>query len=181
VVTGGPGTGKTVVIRALEAAQFHCFHEIIRDMTAKARLGETKKEQVSNPLAFVDDPFAFNQGLLSGRIAHFKAAEKVGEPICFFDRGIPDVLAYMDYFKQSYGSDFERGCADHAYDIVFMLPPWREIYVSDNERLETFAEAEALHQHLMETYQRFGYRPIMVPKTGIQERMRFILREVKKA
>ncbi len=180
VVTGAPGTGKTVVINGLEAQGYHCFHEIIRSMTAKAKLDGTKKTPVSNPLAFVDDPLKFNQLLLQGRLSHFKEAQDLDTEVSFFDRGMPDVLAYMDYFEQSYGQDFINTCENHKYDAVFIMPPWKEIYVSDNERLETFDEAEKLHKNLMNTYKAFGYYPISVPKTSVSQRISFILNELKR-
>lgn len=178
VITGAPGTGKTVVIEGLEAKGYHCFHEIIRSMTAKAKLEGTAKVPVSNPLAFVDDPFKFNQILLKGRLAHFKEAHK-DIPVNFFDRGMPDVLAYMDYFNQAYGKEFTETCESYLYDAIFIMPPWKKIYVSDNERLETFSEAKLLHEYLMATYKKFGYTPILVPKTTIAERISFILNELK--
>jgi len=178
VITGAPGTGKTVVVEGIEAMGYHCFHEIIRSMTAKAKLEGTTKVPVSNPLAFVDDPFKFNQLLLKGRLTHFKEANKLDIPV-FFDRGIPDILAYMDYFDQAYGKEFSETCINNRYDAIFIMPPWKEIYISDNERLETFAEAERLHEHLMTSYKKYGYSPILVPKTTITERIFFILNELK--
>ncbi|WP_350291695.1 ATP-binding protein [uncultured Croceitalea sp.] len=179
VITGAPGTGKTVVVEGIEAEGYPCFHEIIRSMTAKAKKDGTKKIPVSNPLAFVDDPLKFNQLLLEGRLAHFKEAENLDVPVSFFDRGMPDVLAYMDYFKQSYAEEFSDTCKDNRYDAIFIMPPWKEIYVSDNERLETFTEAEQLHENLMNSYKAYGYSPISVPKTTIPERISFILKELK--
>ena len=70
-------------------------------------------------------------------------------------------------------------CTNNRYDTVFILPPWEEIYVSDNERLETFTEAKKLHRNLMMSYQELGYSPISVPKATIQERISFILKELK--
>ena len=106
-ITGAPGTGKTVVIERLEKKGFHCFHEIIRSMTAEAKDDENSKELVSNPLVFVDDPYQFNTNLLQGRIQHFKESQELSKKVSFFDRGIPDVLAYMDYFGQEYEDIFE--------------------------------------------------------------------------
>lgn len=175
VITGAPGTGKTVVINALEEKGFKCYHEIIRTMTAAARDAGTKKEQISNPLVFVDDPLKFNSFLLEGRLRHLLESKNLKESICFFDRGTPDVLAYMDYFGQKYDSRFEKVCKDHKYDHVLILPPWEEIYMQDNERLETFEEAQALHEHLMNTYERFGYAIDIVPPGSIVKRVDFVL------
>ncbi len=179
VITGAPGTGKTVVIDGLESNGYYCFHEIIRTMTAQAKATGSKKAQVTNPLAFVDDPLKFNQLLLQGRLTHFKEADNLDSPVAFFDRGMPDVLAYMDYFKQSYDKDFKNVCKQNRYDAVFIMPPWKEIYVSDNERLETFIEAEQLHKNLVNTYKSFGYTPISVPKTSIDVRISYILKQLK--
>ena len=174
-VTGAPGTGKTVVIDALQSMGHFCFPEVIRSMTAKEKLRETDMEITGNPLLFADDPLAFNQQLLSARIAQFKDATTLKESYCFFDRGIPDVLAYMDYFNQVYDATFVEAAKKHRYDRLFIMPPWKEIYSTDNERLETFAQAEALHECLMNTYVALAYQPILVPKTTIEKRVTFIL------
>ncbi|MDT0539490.1 MULTISPECIES: ATP-binding protein [Croceitalea] len=181
VITGAPGTGKTVVINQLEEKGFHCFHEIIRSMTADAKNDESSKDLVSNPLAFVNDPYQFNISLLNGRIEHFKSSKNLDKEVIFFDRGVPDVLAYMDYFNQKYNDKFIMACQQYKYDFLFIMPPWKEIYVSDNERLETFDEALALHECLMSTYLQFGYKPIIVPKSTIEERSTFILNELNLA
>ncbi|OQD43036.1 ATPase [Croceivirga radicis] len=179
VITGAPGTGKTVLVEGLEAQGFTCYHEIIRTMTAEAKKqGKKAAELTINPLNFVEDPMAFNRMLLEGRLAHYETALKKQDAISFFDRGLPDVLAYMDYFEQEYPNEFLETCDANRYDTIFMVPPWKEIYVSDNERLETYEQAEELHHHLVEAYQRFGYKLIMVPKTTIPERIEFVLNNV---
>lgn len=178
VITGAPGTGKTVVIKTLENLGYHCYHEVIRGMTAEARKVKTTQKQVSNPLVFVKDPMEFNKQLISGRKQDYDHSQTIKEPMCFFDRGIPDVLAYMDYFGQEYPPSFKDISQDNRYDLVFILPPWKSIYISDNERLESFEEAQQLHEHLSTTYSNFGYHPIIVPKAPIQERASFILENI---
>ncbi|MFC4220460.1 AAA family ATPase [Flagellimonas marina] len=175
VITGAPGTGKTSIVNGLESMGFHCFHEIIRDMTSKAKQEGDTEVFESNPLVFVDDAMQFNKDLLYGRAKHFKESLDIQVPVSFFDRGVPDVLAYMDFFGQPYGKEFIDICMNHRYDTVFIVPPWEEIYVSDGERLETYEEAESIHLALMNTYTQFGYHPISVPKDVIQKRIDYIL------
>ena len=45
----------------------------------------------------------------------------------------------------------------------FYYRPWKAIYKTDNERFETFEEAVKIHNHLEQTYKRFGYNIIEVP------------------
>lgn len=181
VITGGPGTGKTSVINALENEGFYCFHEIIRTMTLEAKKELDESSLASNPLAFVKDPNAFNDMLFKGRHKQFIDANSRKENILFFDRGVPDVLAYMDYFKQKYPEDYISACKDYKYDQIFILPPWKEIYVSDNERLENFEEAVEIHNHLEKTYTSFGYTTITVPTGTIADRVSFIKKKIDSA
>ena len=175
VITGGPGTGKTSVVRSLKDKGFTCFEEIIRDLTAAAKEEELEEEHKTNPLAFVRDPFDFNTRLLEGRMAQYHSASEHQTSIVFYDRGIPDVLAYMNYFGQSYTDYFERACRELRYDEVILLPPWKEIYQVDAERMETYEEAVAIHGHLEGLYRDLGYGPLMVPKGSVMERTEFIM------
>ncbi len=167
-------------MNGLEDKGFHCYHEIIRDMTSKAKKEGNPDILVSNPLVFVDDALQFNKDLLYGRAAHFKQSLTSAAPVNIFDRGIPDVLAYMDFFNQEYGEEFITACQDNRYNIIFIAPPWEEIYVSDNERLETYKEAQEIHHALMGTYTRFGYDPILIPKKPVADRVTFILETLNK-
>ena len=175
VITGAPGTGKTSIINALEETGHKVHHEIIREMTdlAKKQLGG--EDFPSNPLVFVEDAMDFNRQLMEGRARQFISAAATDAPLNFFDRGIPDVLAYMDHFGQAYGSPFEKFATVHRYDRVFVTPPWEEIYITDPQRMESFQEAQALHLALVGAYARFGYRPLEVPRDSVGNRMEFIL------
>ena len=101
-------------------------------------------------------------------------------PVVFLDRGIPDVLAYMHYIGDAYPAFFDQACKDHKYNSVFVLPPWQDIYVSDAERYENYEQAVLIHDHLMETYQKYGYSIIEVPKDTVENRMEFILNQIAK-
>jgi len=86
----------------------------------------------------------------------------------FLDRGIPDVVAYMDYIGDSY-----------PYDYVFILAPWQEIFTSDSERYENFDQAIEIHEHLLKTYSKYGYELRDVPFGSIEARTDYILNVVK--
>lgn len=175
VITGAPGTGKTTVIKALETAGFHCFHEVIRTMTLAAKSREDSNLLLGNPIAFVNDSKKFNQQLLDARLKQYGDAAEANKALVFYDRGMPDVLAYMEYFKQNYPAEFLEICRTNRYDAVFLLPPWEAIYLQDNERLESYMQATEIHEHLKSTYERLGYSVLEVPFGTVAERLAFIV------
>lgn len=175
MITGGPSTGKTSVIQHLEKLGFSCLHEVIRLMTLEKQAEEDETVFKTNPIVSVADPEAFNQRILDARIAQYLSVNDAENDTVFFDRGIPDVLAYMDCFGQHYDSGFEKACREHRYDSIFVMPPWKEIHVSDNERFESFEESLRVHECLVDCYSRFGYQVQLVPKMDIDKRAEFIL------
>lgn len=168
MLTGGPSTGKTSLISELKQRGFLCFEEISRQITLQAR--QDGIEQL-----FLTEPLLFSEKLLQGRIQQYNDAYSSNISPVFLDRGIPDVLAYMDYIGDAYPTHFETACKNHKYDTVFILEPWETIYKTDGERYENFEQAQAIHGHLVNTYERFDYNLIAVPFLSITERSNFIL------
>lgn len=173
VIIGGPGTGKSTIIDGLVEKGFCCYPEISRQVTLEA-----KKQGIEQ--LFLENPLLFSELLLEGRKKQFKSALEENHEIVFIDRGIPDVLAYMHYIGDSYPVHFDLACRENLYTKIFILPPWEEIYVSDEARYENFKQAKLIHNHLVETYQNYGYELIEVPKDSLDNRILFILDEISK-
>jgi len=168
VITGGPGTGKSSIINELKKRGHICFDEISRQVTLEAR--RKGIEQL-----FLTEPLLFSELLLKGRLKQFYDADNYSGETVFLDRGLPDVLAYMDYFDTNYPIEFVETCQNNRYDQVFVLAPWQEIFVSDSERYENFEQAELIHKHLLNSYKNFGYDLFDVPFESIEKRTNFIL------
>jgi predicted ATPase len=58
---------------------------------------------------------------------------------------------------------------------VFVLPPWKAIYVNDAERDHTFEHAESVNRIAQEWYCRCGYQLIEAPKVSVAERCTYVL------
>jgi len=168
VIAGGPGTGKTSIINHLIADGYLCYEEISRQVTLQARAEGIEQ-------LFLTEPLRFSEKLLEGRIKQFNDAEKESSEVVFIDRGLPDVLAYMDYIGDTYPDHFVNACETYKYDAIYILAPWQEIFTSDSERYENFEEAIEIHHHLLEAYKRFGYQLIDVPFDSVENRSKFIL------
>jgi len=173
LIIGGPGTGKTTIIGELQKRQYCCYPEISREI-----IMEAKKQGIEQ--LFLEKPLLFSELLLEGRKKQFHSAQNESHDFVFIDRGIPDVLAYMHYIGDSYPAFFDQACKDHVYSKIFILPPWEQIYVSDEARYENFAQATLLYQHLSETYRSYGYELIEVPRDTLETRVQFILDHIEK-
>ncbi len=171
VITGGPGTGKTTIIDALIEQGYACFPEISRQVTLEA-----KKQGIEQ--LFLEKPLLFSELLLEGRRKQHEQATVDQAEIVFMDRGIPDILAYMHYIGDSYPAFFDHACREHQYSKIFVLPPWEEIYESDEARYENFEQAKLIFDHLIETYEKYGYELIQVPFGTVEERIQFILSQL---
>jgi predicted ATPase len=171
VIIGGPGTGKTTLIEALTTQGFCCYPEVSREV-----INEARKQGIEQ--LFLEKPLLFSELLLEGRRKQFESACNEPHDVVFIDRGIPDVLAYMHYIGDSYPPFFDHACREHKYSKIFILPPWKEIYTSDEQRYETWEQAKLLYDHLSETYQKYGYELHEVPKASVRERVDFILQHL---
>ncbi len=172
VLTGGPSTGKTTLINELERLGNKCLYEISRTIILEA-------QQEGIEQLFLEDPLLFSQRLLDGRIDQFNEAIAHPTEAVFIDRGIPDILAYMEYANSQCPDDFAMACNTYQYDQVFVLPPWEKIHITDNERYESFEQAQKIHQCLVATYTQLGYNCITVPFGTVSERSQFILETIK--
>ena len=171
VIIGGPGTGKSSIIKGLLEKGYCCYPEISRELTHEAQ--RRGIEQL-----FLEDPLLFSQMLLDGRIKQFNNAQNEAHEWVFIDRGIPDVVAYLDYIGDDFPAHFDHACRENLYTKIFILPPWEEIYVSDKERYESFEQAQKIHQYLTNTYTNYGYNLIEVPKDSVDNRILYILDKI---
>ncbi len=174
VITGGPSTGKSTVINELKNRAFTCFDEVSRDI-----IKEAQQEGIEQ--LFLADPFLFSRKLIEGRLKQYHEADKIDKPLIFFDRGIPDVNAYLRYIKQDIPEEFEKITKEHPYDrLVFIMPPWEDIYTTDAERYESFNQAQLIHNKLVNYYKELGYYLIFVPFGPVEKRVDYILDCIKK-
>lgn len=168
VITGGPGTGKTTVIKELTKRNFECISEISRQVTLDAR-----KKGIDQ--LFLTEPLLFSEMLLKGRINQYINASKLNAKHVFFDRGIPDVQAYLDYVKTPYPSTYSEKSNAYKYSKVFVFPPWKDIYTSDEERYENYEESLKIYKYIKQTYQSLGYEIFEVPHGTVEQRTNFII------
>ncbi|MFT7245188.1 MAG: putative ATPase [Candidatus Azotimanducaceae bacterium] len=160
VVTGTSGTGKTSIINELRSMGMICFDEPGRKvLTSGSELAKTEPEQ-------------FIAEMLSQSVTDYQAASS-GQTV-FYDRGLPDIVAYAHRFKVP-PSISQQAADAHRYDsTIFLAPPWEEIFVNDEVRRATFDEYLDFHQLILNTYQELDYSILVLPKLPVHERIEFI-------
>jgi len=98
----------------------------------------------------------------------------------FFERGVLDALCGLDHITPLTESELSTWFSKYPYfPKVFILPPWKEIYVNDAERDHTFGHAEMVYSILLEWYRRCPYQLIELPRISVEERCILVLRELE--
>jgi predicted ATPase len=164
VLTGGPCAGKTTLIFELEKRGYSVVPEPARlIIDAKLAAGQTIGQIVTDP------------GWLPSvvRLARSQAEETPVDQIYFFDRAIPDSLAYYKLGKKEIDDEFRDALAAIRYKKVFLLDLID--FVNDEARSETPEQAMILHGLIREGYVDQGYEIIDVPVLPVPERADFVL------
>lgn len=171
IFTGGPGSGKTSVIEALKARGYACVAEVGRQII---------QEQIAigGDALHTADAVKFRDLMLSRSIYTYNRVRERDAPV-FFDRGIPELVAYGDLIGVETPAYFRKAADLFRYNKrVFIMPPWPEIYAQDDERKQDYAEAVATYRAMAETYPQLGYELVEVPKLSVSGRVDFVLASI---
>lgn len=170
VLTGGPGSGKSTLIDALERAGFSRSVEAGRGII---------QDQVSIGGSAVpwSNRALFGELMLCWEMRSYRMAERQTGPV-FFDRGVPDVVGYLRLSELPVPAYFEKAAGIFRYHRrVFIAPPWRDIFQQDRERKQDFDEAVRTYRTLALTYQDLGYELVELPCVSVAERVRFVVEQ----
>ena len=165
VITGGPGAGKTTLLRELERRGFSIVDDTPRAIIRSRRaLGLSPRPS----------PLEFAEQVLRRDVELYE--QNPGQALTFFDRGVPDALAMVADSAPERRAELVALAADYPYHpVVFVLPPWEEIYITDDERDHTFAHAVRVYESLVAWYQTCGYHVASVPKLPVAERCDYVV------
>jgi predicted ATPase len=168
IITGGPGSGKTSLLDALEKMNYK--------RSVEAGRGIIQQQVAIGGRALPwDDKLLFAELMLSWEVRSYQIAEQWAG-IVFFDRGVPDVAAYLMLSNMPVPRYVQKAIETFHYNPpVFIAPPWREIFTQDRERKQDFEEAIRTYEALVETYTGNGYKLVELPYVSIEERVRFVL------
>ena len=165
LISGCSGGGKSTLLMVLKARGHHVVEEPGR------RVVEAEEAHGGDALPWLDME-AFLQRTLSLAIEDFEAARALPGPV-FFDRGIIDALSGLQHLTGQVPDGVARR---YRYaDVVFLTPPWPEIYETDAARRHGLDDAVAEYDRLNAAFPEFGYKTQILPKTSPDERADLIL------
>lgn len=168
VVTGGPGSGKSSLIEALQQRGYD------RSIEAGRAIIRSQMAIGGRALPWVD-PLLFAELMLSWEMRSYSIAELIRRPV-FFDRGAPDVLGYLHVSGFPIPEHMRAAAESFRYNrTVFIAPPWREIFCRDDERQQDFDLAVRTYESISAIYATLNYELVELPRVTIDERVKFIL------
>ena len=174
VITGGPGVGKTTLLNALEKKGFSVVMEDAR------RIIQEQIQTDGEGLPWKNKTYYAQLMLATSLETYQRTIDETSSNIVFFDRGILDTICYMKMENISISEEMNTLINVHPYNRkVFILPPWEEIYVTDNERKQTWDEAVKTFDIMKQTYLEYGYEVVEVPKSSVGQRCKFIVGHIR--
>ena len=167
VITGAPCSGKTAVIRMLEQRGYQVVHEVARAYIDQELLkGKTLSEIKA-------DEWAFERHILMEK--HRIEAQLASDKIIFFDRAVPDSIAYYKLNELNPAEPLEKS-REVRYQNIFLFKSLA--FLTDPVRSENEKTAHRLAQLIEESYQSLGYEIIHVPLLSVEDRTEFILKRL---
>jgi predicted ATPase len=171
-VTGGPGAGKTTLLNELSARGYPVIRDAAREIIA------VRKAKGLSPRPA---PAEFARRVFDEDVQQYDGAPRDRGPI-FFDRCLVDSIGMLAKLNELSPDDVRALLSRRPFcATAFILPPWREIYRTDAERDQTFAEAVSVYGAVRDWYCGCGYDLVEVPAGPVAERCHFVLRTLSSA
>ena len=173
VVSGCSGGGKSTLMAELARRGHRVFPEPGRQiLREQALLG-------GDALPWANMEHFIEQCVI--RSVHFHTLAKARDGTVFFDRCLIDAISALDGIGRPLPAGYRTAADRCRYaPVVFMTPPWEELFRSDSERRHAFAAAISEYERLLDAFPAHGYEPVILPKSPVRARADFIETELKR-
>ena len=167
IITGTSGTGKTSLIEELKSRGHVICNEAQRQVL-------TDQLAIDGPALPSKNATNFIQALVDLCNNDLAITNKL-EGLRFFDRGIPDIAAYAIRFEVDFDSQHLVKARESYNPVVFLLAPWKEIFLPDEIRGKSFEEYVTFHSVIEQCYLQAGFTFVTVPNVSVSKRADSIL------
>lgn len=164
VMTGAPGAGKTTLLEAAAAAGYATSPEVARRIL----------QQPGGMDLRARDPLGFAEAMTAAHAREFEAAQRRGG-LVLFDRGLPDVVGFLDVSGLPVPAGIDRTVRALRYaGPILRAPAWAEIYTQDPERIQDWDQAVASDEAVTAAWRRYGYDVTNLPFVPVDRRLAFL-------
>jgi predicted ATPase len=168
LISGCSGGGKSSLLSELQRRRHFVVEEPGRRI-----VGEQVAER-GIALPWVDLAAFAIKAIELSRADRRDAERHLG--LVFFDRGLIDAASALEVAT---GFPALNSVATERYNqVVFLTPPWAEIYETDSERKHSFAEAVSEYDRLLLAFATLNYDIEILPFASVAERADFVLNRV---
>jgi len=174
VLTGGPCTGKTTILRGLEQRIYTVIPEVAREVIAEEKAKEKENPGYRGIFPHVN-LYEFEKRIIDKQ---FEYEQKIIDEIVFLDRSLVDAVAYAELNGKNLGNDVYQRIRHAGYTKIFYLDQL-PFYMQDRERKEHPRLARRIHEQIYKTYRQTGFDIVIVPPISIERRIEFILKNLK--
>lgn len=180
IITGGPHSGKSSVLKLLEIQDIKVLHE-----TARLIIREDQEKKKLNPAYHYLYPWE-DQTVFCRRCheRQLEREKKLSGELVILDRSIIDNLAYAAVEKIELDPEIYKDIADAGYEKKVFLFELLKSYKTDSQRKDSEEQVKAVHRELYNVYSDLGFEIIDVPvfsedkNTNIRKRAELILRHI---
>jgi predicted ATPase len=165
VITGAPCSGKTTLLELLGKMGYSTVPEAARIIVDEEIKKGRKNEEMKS------DMLSFQRAVLEFKVR--SESDMPRDKAIFFDRGIPDSIAYYKLYGYS-TREVLKFCGEKRYANIFLLN--RLPFQKDYARVENDEIAARIEKLLFEAYTELGYEVVRIPIMPIEERLKMILK-----
>ncbi len=166
ILSGCSGGGKSTVLAELAARG----HAVVEEPGRRIITEEIASGGTALPWT---NMVAFLRRAIDMALAD-RAAAETNRGWTFFDRSLVDAASALESLT-SEPALRPLSTAHRYHGLVFVTPPWPEIYVTDAERQHGFDEAVAEYDRLTQTFPSLGYEVVPLPKTAPAARADYVV------
>jgi len=175
IISGMSSGGKSTLVAELNNNGYTVIPEAGREIV---------KEQIAikGNITPWQNARAFEEMIVERSTAAYHRAkampDRLGQVI-FFDRSFLEIVSHYQTVKTKDLNKYNHLIEELKFhNVIFMAPPWKEIFCQDDERKNTFENAVKEYDQLMKFYPQCGYDILELPKVSVKERVQFVLSSI---
>jgi predicted ATPase len=171
VFTGGFSSGKTTTIKML-----HDLGYAVMPESSESIIKDYKQKHNHYPWENKQDLPYFHEKVFYEQL---KSEKNINNGITFFDRGIPDRLAFLRFDGLQISGEILEQAKSCNYNKVFFFEGNKAIYKKASHRPHDIEDSGRITKLIKKIYKSLGYKFVIIPFCSREERLKIILEKTK--